>query len=82
LLWCFWAPHAEKRPKTRLNKIDGKRRKEKRFFPQLFRPKAFDMYFPKKVFYGIFELPLLRSAQKRWVKTKGKKEERKSAKSF
>jgi hypothetical protein len=29
------------------------------------------MYFPQKVFYGVFELPLLRNAQKRWVKTKG-----------
>jgi hypothetical protein len=31
------------------------------------------MYFPKKAFYGVFELPLLRNAQKRWEKTKGKK---------
>jgi hypothetical protein len=31
------------------------------------------MYFPQKVFYGVFELPLLRNAQKRWVKTKGGK---------
>jgi hypothetical protein len=23
------------------------------------------MYFPKKVFYGVFEVPLLRNAQKR-----------------
>jgi hypothetical protein len=29
------------------------------------------MYFPQKVFNGFFELPLLRNAQKRWVKTKG-----------
>jgi hypothetical protein len=32
--------------------------------PQLFRPKAFDMDFPQKVFNGVFELPLLRNAQK------------------
>jgi hypothetical protein len=38
-------------------KIDGKRRKEKSFFSQLFRPKVFDM--------DVFELPLLRNAQKR-----------------
>jgi hypothetical protein len=27
--------------------------------PQLFRPKAFDMDFPRKVFCGVFELTLL-----------------------
>jgi hypothetical protein len=52
----------------------GKDERKKVFFSsQLFRPKVFDMYFPKKVFYGVFELPLLRNAQKRWVKTKGEK---------
>jgi hypothetical protein len=51
----------------------GKDERKKVFFPQLFWPKVFDMYFPQKVFYGVFELPLLRNAQKRWVKTKGKK---------
>ena len=56
-LWCFWGPHAEKRPKTRLKKIDGKRRKEKSFFSQLFRPKVFDMDFPQKVFYGVLNSP-------------------------
>jgi hypothetical protein len=35
--------------KTAIKKIDGKRRQEKRFFSQLFRPKAFDMDFPPKV---------------------------------
>jgi hypothetical protein len=30
------------------------------FFLNFFRPKVFDMYFPKKVFYGVFELPLLK----------------------
>jgi hypothetical protein len=34
-------------------------------FSQLFRPKVFDIDFPQKVFYGVFELPLLRNAQKR-----------------
>jgi hypothetical protein len=28
------------------------------------------MYFPQKVFYGVFELPLLRNAQKRHKKIK------------
>jgi hypothetical protein len=53
---------------------EPKAERKKVFFPQLFRPKVFDMYFPQKVFYGVFELPLLRNAQKRWVKTKGKKQ--------
>jgi hypothetical protein len=51
----------------------GKDERKQVFFPQLFRPKVLDTYFPQKVFYGVFELPLLRNAQKRWVKTKGKK---------
>jgi hypothetical protein len=55
----------------------GKDERKKVFFSsQLFRPKVFDMYFPKKVFYGVFELPLLRNAQKRWVKTKRKKKKK------
>jgi hypothetical protein len=33
--------------------------------PQLFRPKVFDIDFPQKVVYGVFELPLFRNAQKR-----------------
>jgi hypothetical protein len=55
----------------------GKDEMKKVFFPQLFRPKAFDMDFPQKVFYGVFELPLLRSAQKRHkqnLKNKTKKQ--------
>jgi hypothetical protein len=43
----------------------GKDERKKVFFPQLFLPKVFDMYFPQKVFYGVFELPVLRNAQKR-----------------
>jgi hypothetical protein len=65
-LWCFWAPHAEKRPKTRLKKNRWEKTTGKKFFfLNFFRPKAFDMYFPKKKCYGVFELPLLRNAQKR-----------------
>jgi hypothetical protein len=45
-------------------KIDGKRRKEKSFFSQLFRPKCFDINLSQKVFYGVFELSLVRNAQK------------------
>jgi hypothetical protein len=51
----------------------GKGERKKVFFPQLFRPKVFDMDFPQKVFYGVFELPLLRNAQKRHKKKKKKK---------
>jgi hypothetical protein len=61
--------NGQKRDKT--NPMGKDERKKK--IPQLFRPKVFDTYFPQKVFYGVFELPLLRNAQKRWVKTKGKK---------
>jgi hypothetical protein len=68
--WCFWVPRAEKRPKTRLKKSKGKDDRKKVFFPQLFRPKVFDMDFPQKVFSGVFELPLLRNAQKRHKKIK------------
>jgi hypothetical protein len=42
--------------------------RKKVFFSQLFRPKVFDMDFPQKVFNGVFELPLLRNAQKRHKK--------------
>jgi hypothetical protein len=50
----------------------GKDERKKVVFSQRFRPKVFDMYFPKKVFNGVFELSLLRNAQRRWEKTKGK----------
>jgi hypothetical protein len=47
----------------------GKDERKKVFFSQLFRPKVFDMDFPKTI-YGVFELPLLRNAQKRHKKIK------------
>jgi hypothetical protein len=57
---------------TAKNAIKNSRKKKtkgkKLFFSQLFRPKVFDMDFPQKVFYGVFELPLLRNAQKRHTK--------------
>jgi hypothetical protein len=43
----------------------GKDERKTVLFSQLFRPKVFDMDFPQKDFYGVFELPLLRNAQKR-----------------
>jgi hypothetical protein len=42
----------------------GKGDRNKVYFIQLFRPIVFDMDFPQFVF-GVFELPLLRIAQKR-----------------
>jgi hypothetical protein len=55
----------------------GKDERKHAFFPQLFRPKAFDMDFPQKVFRGVFELPLLKNAQKRHNKiSKLKKKEK------
>jgi hypothetical protein len=46
----------------------GKDDRKKVFFPQLFRPKVFDMDFPQEALCGVFELPLLRNAQKRHKK--------------
>jgi hypothetical protein len=54
--------------KNAIKKSMGKDDRKKVFFSQLFRPKAFDMDFPQKVFCGVFELPLLRNAQKRHKK--------------
>jgi hypothetical protein len=50
-----------------MGKDDRKKKKS-----QLFRPKVFDMDFPQNVFYGVFELPLLRNAQKRHKKNSKK----------
>jgi hypothetical protein len=55
----------------------GKDDRKKVFFSQLFRPKVFDMDFPQKVFNGVFELPLLRNAQKRHKKYSQKKKKKK-----
>jgi hypothetical protein len=46
----------------------GKDDRKKVFFSQIFRPEVFDMDFPQKVVFGVFELPLLRNAQKRHKK--------------
>jgi hypothetical protein len=48
---------------TAKNAIDD--RKKVLFF-SAFRPKVFGMDFPQKVVHGVFELPLLRNAQKRF----------------
>jgi hypothetical protein len=54
----------------------GKDERFKVFLSQLFRPKFFDIDFPQKVFYGVFELPLLRNAQKRHKKNLQKKQKK------
>jgi hypothetical protein len=64
-----------------LKKIDGKRRQEKKK-SQLFRPKVFDMGFPQKVFCGVFELPLLRSAKKTPLKKSQKLKQTKKAPTY
>ena len=54
--------------KNAIKKIRWEKTKGKKFFfSQLFRPKVFDIDFPQKVFYGVFELPLPRK------KSQGKK---------
>jgi hypothetical protein len=51
--------------KKRDKKIEENKNNDRFFSPQLFWRKVFDMDFPQKVFdSGIFELPLLRNAQK------------------
>jgi hypothetical protein len=84
ILWCFWAPHAEKRPKNAIKKSRWEKTKGKKFFfSQLFRPKVFDMDFPQKVLNGVFELPLLRNAQKRHKsKSQIKKKEKRKAPTY
>jgi hypothetical protein len=60
----FLSSSCRETAKNAIKESDGKKRKEKSFFSQLFRPKAFAMLdFPQKVFAGVFELPLLRNAQ-------------------
>jgi hypothetical protein len=50
-------------------KRDKKNRREKttggKKHSLLFWQKVFDMNFPKKVFYGVFEIPLLRKSQQK-----------------
>jgi hypothetical protein len=65
---------------NRDKKIEGKRRQEKSFFLSTFSAKVFDMDFPQKVFCGVFELPLLRNAQKPHTKKEGKKRRKKEEK--
>jgi hypothetical protein len=58
-------------------KVDGKDDRKRFCFSQLFRPKVFDMDFPQKVFNGVFELPLLRNAQKTPLKKITQKNQKK-----
>jgi hypothetical protein len=66
MLMVFLGSSCRETVEKAIKKKDGKTRQEKSFlFSQLFRPKVFDMDFLQKVFFGVFELPLLRNAQKR-----------------
>jgi hypothetical protein len=51
--------------KKRDKKSRWEKTKGKKLTSQFFRPKVFDMDFPQKALYGVFELPLLKNAQKR-----------------
>jgi hypothetical protein len=65
ILMVFLGSSCRETAKNAIKTIEGKRRQETSFFSlNYFRPKAFDMKFPQKVVYGVFELPLLRNAQK------------------
>jgi hypothetical protein len=63
--------HAARRetPKARFKKIEGGNNRKKVFFSPTFWQKVFDMYFFQKGSCGVFELPLLRNAQKRHKKS-------------
>jgi hypothetical protein len=62
----------------------GKDERKKVFFLNFFgqKPKAFDMNFPQEVLFGVFELPLLRNAQKRHKKNLKKKKKREKAPTY
>jgi hypothetical protein len=62
--------NGQKRPKQKSMGKDGRK---KVFFLSTFSAKAFDMDFSQKVFCGVFELPLVRNAQKRHKKKEKKK---------
>jgi hypothetical protein len=72
IFMLFWGSSCRETAKNAIKQIDRKRRQEKSFFSLNFfgqKPKVFDMDFPQKGFYGVFELPLLGNAQKRHKKT-------------
>jgi hypothetical protein len=70
IFMVFFGSSCRETAKNAIKKIRWEKTKGKKFFfSQLFRPKVFGIDFPQKVFYGVFELPLLRKAQKRQKKT-------------
>jgi hypothetical protein len=74
ILMVFLGSSCRETAKNAIKNFRWEKTKGKKFFfPQLFRPKVFDIGFPQKGFYGVFELPLLRNAQKRHKKKKKKK---------
>jgi hypothetical protein len=68
IFMVFLGPSCRETAKKRDKKNRWEKTKGKKFFFQLFRPEVFDIDFPQKFFYGVFELPLLRNAQKRHKK--------------
>jgi hypothetical protein len=65
MFMCFGGPHAEKRSKTRLKQNRREKMTGKKFFSLNFFDQRFLTWTFPKTMYGVFELPLLRNAQKR-----------------
>jgi hypothetical protein len=73
IFMVFLGSSCRETAKNAIKKPMGKDDRKKVLFLNFFRPKAFDMYFPKKVFLGVFELPLFLNAIKNPSKLKKKK---------
>jgi hypothetical protein len=65
IFMVFLGSSCRETAKNAIKKKSMGKDERKKVFSQLFRPKFFDIDFPQKVFCGVFELPLLRNAQKR-----------------
>jgi hypothetical protein len=80
IVMVFLGSSCRETAKNAIKKIRWEKTKGKMFFfSQLFRPKVFYIDFPKKVFYGVFELPLLRNAQKHHKKSQKLKKKQKDS---
>jgi hypothetical protein len=73
IFMVFLGSSCRETAKNAIKKNRWEKTKGKKFFFSTFSAKVFDMDFPQKVFYGVFELPLLRNAQKRHKKNWKKK---------
>jgi hypothetical protein len=67
-IWCFLGSSCRETAKNAINKTMGKDDRGKVFFSQPFSAKSFWHGLSPKSFYGVFELPLLRNAQKNAIK--------------